>query len=121
MPKVLEFFSDFKQNGRYINVEITEKKERRGNRRFGNQKGGRSRRKDSFRSDGNGRRKERGRDNGGRSPRRSSDFKPQGNSSLALEETVGNNQFVNFKTKQGLLFAMYLEFITFMMKFSYEA
>ncbi|MGB2224098.1 MAG: DEAD/DEAH box helicase, partial [Flavobacteriaceae bacterium] len=32
MPKVLEFFSDFKQNGRYINVEITEKKERRGNR-----------------------------------------------------------------------------------------
>jgi ATP-dependent RNA helicase DeaD len=81
MPKVLEFFSDFKQNGRYINVEITEKKERRGNRRFGNQKGGRSRRKDSFRSDGNGRRKERGRDNGGRSPRRSSDFKPQGNSS----------------------------------------
>ena len=81
MPKVLEFFSDFKQNGRYINVEITEKKERRGNRRFGNQKGGRSRRKDSFRSDGNGRRKERGRDNGGRSPRRSSDFKSQGNSS----------------------------------------
>ena len=72
MPKVLEFFSDFKQNGRYINVEITEKKERRGNRRFGNQKGGRSRRKDSFRSDGNGRRKERSRDNGGRSPRRSS-------------------------------------------------
>ncbi|MDC0635575.1 DEAD/DEAH box helicase [Flavobacteriaceae bacterium] len=81
MPKVLEFFSDFKQNGRYINVEITEKKERRGNRRFGNQKGGRSRRKDSFRSDANGLRKERGRDNGGRSPRRSSDFKPQGNSS----------------------------------------
>ena len=40
---------------------------------------------------------------------------------LALEETVGNNQFINFKTKQGLLFAMYLEFITFMMKFSYEA
>ncbi|MGB2472408.1 MAG: DEAD/DEAH box helicase, partial [Flavobacteriaceae bacterium] len=32
MPKVLEFFSDFKHNGRYINVEITEKKERRGNR-----------------------------------------------------------------------------------------
>ena len=81
MPKVLEFFSDFKQNGRYINVEITEKKERRGNRRFGNQKGCRSRRKGSFRSDGNGRRKERGRDNGGRSPRRSSDFKSQGNSS----------------------------------------
>ena len=26
MPKVLEFFTDFKQNGRYINVEITEKK-----------------------------------------------------------------------------------------------
>ena len=39
---------------------------------------------------------------------------------LAQEETVENNQFVNFKTKQGLIFAMYLEFITFMMKFSYE-
>ena len=40
---------------------------------------------------------------------------------LAQEETAENNQFVNFKTKQGLIFAMYLEFITFMMKFSYEA
>jgi ATP-dependent RNA helicase DeaD len=81
MPKVLEFFSDFKQNGRYINVEITEKKERRGNRRFGGQKGGRSRRKDGFRSEGRGNRKDRRKDNGGRSPRRSSDFKPQGSSS----------------------------------------
>ncbi len=81
MPKVLQFFSDFKQNGRYINVEITEKKERRGNRRFGGQKGGRSRRKDGFRSEGRGNRKDRRKDNGGRSPRRSSDFKPQGSSS----------------------------------------
>ncbi len=81
MPKVLEFFSDFKQNGRYINVEITEKKERRGNRRFGSQKGRRSRRKDGFKSEGRGRRKDRKRDNSGRSPRRSSDFKPQGSGS----------------------------------------
>ena len=33
MPKVLEFFSDFKQNGRYINVEITEKQDRSRQRR----------------------------------------------------------------------------------------
>jgi ATP-dependent RNA helicase DeaD len=82
MPKVLEFFTDFKQNGRYINVEITEKKERRGNRRFGKQKGGRSRRKDEFRSESRGgRKKERRNENTGRSPRRSSDFKPQGSGS----------------------------------------
>ena len=82
MPKVLEFFTDFKQNGRYINVEITEKKERRGQRKFGKQKGGRSRRKDGFRSSGDrGRRKDRNNENSGRSPRRSSDFKPQGSGS----------------------------------------
>ena len=81
MPKVLEFFSDFKQNGRYINVEITEQKARRGNRRFGSQKGRRSRRKDGFKSEGRGRRKDRKRDNSGRSPRRSSDFKPQSSGS----------------------------------------
>jgi len=78
MPKVLEFFTDFKQNGRYVNVEITEKKERRGNRKFGNQRGGRSRRKDGFRSEDRGRRKDRKKENSGRSPRRSSDFKPNG-------------------------------------------
>ena len=81
MPKVLEFFSDFKQNGRYINVELTEQKERRGNRRFGTKKGGRNRRKDDFRAEKRGRRKDRKRDHGGRSPRRSSDFKPQSSGS----------------------------------------
>ena len=75
MPKVLEFFSDFKQTGRYINVEITEQKERRGNRRFGAQKGGRNRRKDDFKAEKRGRRKDQKRDHGGRSPGRSSDFK----------------------------------------------
>lgn len=81
MAKVLEFFSDFKQNGRYINVELTEQKERRGNRRFGAQKGGRNRRKDEFRAERRGRRKDRKRDHGGRSPRRSPDFKPQSSGS----------------------------------------
>ena len=81
MPKVLEFFSDFKLNGRYINVEITEQKERRGNRRFGAKKGGRNRRKDDFRAEKRGRRKDRKRDHGGRSQRRSSDFKPQSSGS----------------------------------------
>ena len=47
MPKVLEFFSDFKQNGRYINVEITEKQERSRQRRKG------KRRNDSKKSHGN--------------------------------------------------------------------
>jgi ATP-dependent RNA helicase DeaD len=47
MPKVLEFFSDFKQNGRYINVEITEKQDRSRQRRKG------KRRNDSQKSRGN--------------------------------------------------------------------
>ncbi|MEC8536745.1 MAG: helicase-related protein, partial [Bacteroidota bacterium] len=38
MPKVLEFFNDFKLNGRYINVEISEKKDRSHQRRRGKQK-----------------------------------------------------------------------------------
>ena len=60
MPKVLEFFNDFKLNGRYINVEITDKKDRSRQRRRGKQK-----------YDGYGNRGKSGR---GRS-RRSSDFK----------------------------------------------
>ena len=60
MPKVLEFFSDFKQNGRYINVEITEKQNRSRQRRKG------KRRNDSQKSHGNF---SKGRN------RRSSDFK----------------------------------------------
>ena len=38
MPRVLEFFNDFKLNGRYINVEITDKKDRSRERRRGKQK-----------------------------------------------------------------------------------
>ena len=60
MPKVLEFFSDFKQNGRYINVEITEKQDRSRQRRNGKRR--------------NGVKKERGHFSKGRK-RRSSDFK----------------------------------------------
>ena len=60
MPKVLEFFNDFKLNGRYINVEITEKKDRCRQRRRGKQK-----------HNGYGNRGKSGR---GRS-KRSSDFK----------------------------------------------
>ena len=60
IPKVLEFFSDFKQNGRYINVEITEKQDRSRQRRNGKRR--------------NGVKKERGHFSKGRK-RRSSDFK----------------------------------------------
>ena len=60
MPKVLEFFNDFKLNGRYINVEISEKKDHSRQRRRGKQK-----------HDGYGNRVKSGR---GRSTR-SSDFK----------------------------------------------
>lgn len=60
MPRVLEFFNDFKLNGRYINVEITDKKDRSRQRRRGKQK-----------YDGYGNRGKSGR---GRS-RRSSEFK----------------------------------------------
>ena len=66
MPKVLEFFSDFKQNGRYVNVEITEKQDRSRQRRNGKR-----------RNDG---KKARGHFTKGRK-RRSSDFKQGAGSS----------------------------------------
>ena len=84
--KVLEFFKDFKQGGRFINVEITEKKSRERNR-GGNKRGssggyGRGRNERSknsgFRSEKKGRRSESG--GSSKSPRRSSDFKPKGSS-----------------------------------------
>ena len=103
--KVLEFFTDFKQDGRFINVEITEKKSRDRNRGGGGGGGRRSggggyggggggRRSGGGGYGGGGRgRNERSNDSGSksesrgrrsdsdsssRSPRRSSDFKPSG-------------------------------------------
>jgi ATP-dependent RNA helicase DeaD len=84
--KFLEFFNDFKQDGRFINVEITEKKSRERNRGGGSRRSsggygsGRSRNERSknsgFRSERKGRRGESGVSS--KSPRRSSDFKPKG-------------------------------------------
>jgi ATP-dependent RNA helicase DeaD len=84
--KVLEFFKEFKQDGRFINVEITEKKSRERNRGGGSRRSsggygsGRSRNERSknsgFRSERKGRRGESGVSS--KSPRRSSDFKPKG-------------------------------------------
>lgn len=87
--KVLEFFTDFKQDGRFINVEITEKKSRDRNRGGGGgrRSGGggygggrgrsdRSKSNSGFRSEGKGRRGDS--ESSSRSPRRSSDFKPKG-------------------------------------------
>jgi ATP-dependent RNA helicase DeaD len=84
--KVLEFFKDFKQDGRFINVEITEKKSRErnrgGNKRISSVGYGRGRNERSknsgFRSEKKGRRSESG--GSSKSPRRSSDFKPKGSS-----------------------------------------
>ena len=39
MPKVLEFFTDFKHNGRFVNVEVSEDKGRERNRSRGKSKG----------------------------------------------------------------------------------
>ena len=92
--KVLEFFTDFKQDGRFVNVEITEKKSRERNRGGGGRRsggggggyggGGRGRNDRSkgsgsgsgFRSEGKSRRSDSGYSS--KSPRRSSDFKPKG-------------------------------------------
>jgi ATP-dependent RNA helicase DeaD len=80
--KVLAFFTDFKQDGRFINVEITEKKRRDrnrggGGRRSGGGRGRNDRSRDSrSRSESRGLRSNNG--SSGRSPRRSSDFKPKG-------------------------------------------
>ena len=102
--KVLEFFTDFKQDGRFINVEITEKKSRERNRRGGGGGGRRSggggygggsrhrsgggnyggggRRRNERSNDSGSKSESRGRrsdsDSSSRSPRRSSDFKPSG-------------------------------------------
>lgn len=82
--KILEFFTDFKDNGRFVNVEETENKEgdrnrgRGGKRRDGG--GDRKRRNDS----GGGFRGERsssGRDSGNRSDRKSSDRSSRSNRS----------------------------------------
>ncbi|WP_452220423.1 DEAD/DEAH box helicase [Lacinutrix salivirga] len=73
--KVLAFFNDFKHNGRFVNVEITEDKPSRGGRgrgggggrrRDGGSGGGRRRRDDSPR-------RSRSSDSGNRSDRRSND------------------------------------------------
>ena len=67
--KVLEFFTDFKHEGRFVNVEITEDKGGRGRRgRSGDRRGGGGGRKRSFRNKSEGRRSE----GGGRSDRRRS-------------------------------------------------
>ena len=80
--KVLAFFTDFKQDGRFVNVEITEKKRRDRNRgggvrRSGSGRGRNDRSRDSrSRSESRGRRSNNG--SSGKSPRRSSGFKPKG-------------------------------------------
>ena len=100
--KVLEFFTDFKQDGRFINVEITEKKSRERNRGGGGGRrsggggyggggarrsggggyGGGGRGRNERSSDSGAKSESRGRrsdsDSSSRSPRRSSDFKPSG-------------------------------------------
>ena len=92
--KVLEFFTDFKQDGRFINVEVTEKKSRDRNRGGGGGGGGRrsgggggyggggGRGRNDRSRDSGSRTESRGRrsdsDSSSRSPRRSSDFKPSG-------------------------------------------
>ena len=93
--KVLEFFTDFKQDGRFINVEVTEKKSRDRNRGGGGggrrsgggggYGGGRGRGRNDrskgsssgFKSESRGRRSDSD-SSSSRSPRRSSDFKPSG-------------------------------------------
>jgi len=93
--KVLEFFTDFKQDGRFINVEVTEKKSRDRNRGGGGGGGGRrsgggggyggggGRGRNDRSRDSGSRTESRGRrsdsdSSGSRSPRRSSGFKPSG-------------------------------------------
>lgn len=80
--KVLAFFTNFKQDGRFVNVEITEKKRRDrnrggGGRRSGSGRGRNDRSRDSrSKSESRGRRSNNG--SSGKSPRRSSGFKPKG-------------------------------------------
>ncbi len=97
--KVLAFFTDFKHDGRFVNVEVSEDKGGRsgGRRRDG---GGRRRRDDNSRSDrrssrrrsdsGSGNRSDR-RSSGGRSDRRSSD-RASGNGSDRRRSSAGDSR-----------------------------
>lgn len=97
--KVLAFFTDFKHDGRFVNVEVSEDKGGRsgGGRRDG---GGRRRRDDNSRSDrrssrrrsdsGSGNRSDR-RSSGGRSDRRSSDS-ASGNGSDRRRSSGGDSR-----------------------------
>jgi len=76
--KVLDFFTDFKHNGRFVNVEVSEDKGRSRNRGRGGRRddrrggGGGGKRRDDRRGGGERRSNPRG-DSGSRSDRRSSD------------------------------------------------
>jgi ATP-dependent RNA helicase DeaD len=74
--KVLAFFTDFKDNGRFVNVEVSQDRGRGGNRSRGgrrdDRKGG-ERRNGERRSSPRGERRSSGSDSGNRSERRRSD------------------------------------------------
>ena len=73
MTKVLEFFTDFKYNGRFVNVEITENKGRDRKRKKGrgrrNSESGRK--NNSFRSDKSSSKRGKKKNLGSSRPRRS--------------------------------------------------
>tara|TARA_R110002049_G_scaffold3795_3_gene27487 strand:+ start:16475 stop:18301 length:1827 start_codon:yes stop_codon:yes gene_type:complete len=80
--KVLAFFTDFKHEGRFVNVEVSENRGgggRRNDRRSGGKRDGGNRgggRRDDRKS-GSGNRSDRRRSEGTSKPRRSDDFKPK--------------------------------------------
>ncbi|GGK19636.1 DEAD/DEAH box helicase [Yeosuana aromativorans] len=77
--KVLAFFTDFKYNGRFVNVEISQDRGRGGSKRSGrrdDRKGG-DRRGSDKRSSSRGDRRSSGSDSGNRSERRRSDSAPK--------------------------------------------
>ncbi|MEZ4796263.1 MAG: DEAD/DEAH box helicase [Flavobacteriaceae bacterium] len=72
-PKVLAFFTDFKHNGRFVNVEITEDKGK-GTSRGKRRRGGNSRRSEGFKTFDEKRSKNRGDRPTEKRSRRSEDF-----------------------------------------------
>ena len=71
--KVLAFFTDFKHEGRFVNVEVSEN--RGGGGRRNDKRGGGGRRRNDRRGGSSGNRSDRRRSDSGSKPRRSGDFK----------------------------------------------
>ncbi len=95
--KVIAYFTDFKHNGRFVNVEVSENRgggrgRDRGRRSGGRRDDRRSRRSDDRRNDDNSNRRSRRSDSGNRGEKRSSDKSKRSNSDFKSGGKSGSSR-----------------------------